>query len=226
MTSILEAHLSSSSLCFPLYNFTWYQSYKTLNPQLAPHFSILLWFVDSNHQQIESESIYRFLCLLFFWLVGLIFQSIYPQLLRILEPNLLHGWFLISIMIDSVNSDSRNTIGSRQIHEGYNNDPLFLQNSDYPTMQLFSNKLNGANLQRSSRYVKIALRTKVKLGFIDGSYTKPDPNSPNYSQWINSIVPELADAFFMLIRLVNFGMNSLNDLVRELVHYFIKFKRN
>ena len=106
-------------------------------------------------------------------------------------------------MADPASSDSST---SRFSSEGYNNDPLFLQNSDHPAMQLVNNKLTGANFQRWSRAVKIALSTKVKLGFIDGSCPAPTANSPNYNQWIkcdymvvswllNSIVPELADAF-------------------------------
>ena len=32
--------------------------------------------------------------------------------------------------------------------------------------------------------MKIALHTKVKLGFIDGACSKPSLNSPLYDQWI------------------------------------------
>ena len=73
-------------------------------------------------------------------------------------------------------------------------------------MQLVNNKLNDANFQRWSRSVKIALKTKEKVGFIDGSCPMPDPALHTYHQWIrvdnmvvswllNSIIPELADAF-------------------------------
>ena len=62
----------------------------------------------------------------------------------------------------SINQNSRQ-------NEGYNNDPLFLQASDHPGMYLTNVKLNGTNFQQWSRSVKIALRTRTKLGFIDGS---------------------------------------------------------
>jgi len=68
---------------------------------------------------------------------------------------------------------------SRQ-SEGYNNDPLFLQASDHPGMQLTGLKLNGTNFQQWSRSVKVALRTRTKLAFIDGSCKKPPPTSLNY----------------------------------------------
>ena len=120
-------------------------------------------------------------------------------------------------------SDSPDSTNSRMFSEGYNNDPLFLQNSDHPAMQLVSTKLTGTNFRRWSRAVKIALRTKVKLGFIDGSCPIPAPTSPNYSQWIkcdymvvswllNSIVPELADAFLYA--------NSARELWDELTERF------
>ena len=91
-------------------------------------------------------------------------------------------------------------------NEGYNNDPLFLQASDHPGMYLANVKLNGTNFQQWSRSVKISLRTRTKLGFIDGSCKKPLPTSLKYEQWIrcdsmvvswllNSIVPELSEAF-------------------------------
>ena len=69
-------------------------------------------------------------------------------------------------------------------NEGYNNDPLFLQASDHPGMYLANVKLNGTNFQQWSRSVKIALRTRTKLGFIDGSCKKPLATSLKYEQWI------------------------------------------
>lgn len=105
----------------------------------------------------------------------------------------------------------------------YNCDPLLLQSSDHPGLQLVNTKLNGTNFQPWSRSVRIALNTRAKLGFIDGSCTRPDPDSPNLLQWIrcdnlvvswllNSIVPELSDAFLYA--------NSAKDLWQELSDRF------
>ena len=63
-------------------------------------------------------------------------------------------------------------------YESYNSDPLYLSSSDFPGMQLVNVKLNGSNFQKWSRAVKIALKTKTKLGFIYGSCSKPEMNSP------------------------------------------------
>ena len=59
----------------------------------------------------------------------------------------------------------------------YNDDPLSLQPSDHPGLQLINLKLTGPNFQRWSKSVKIALRTKGKLGFLDGSCAQPAVNS-------------------------------------------------
>ena len=83
--------------------------------------------------------------------------------------------------------ESLDSTNSRLFSKGYNNDPLFLQNSYHPAMQLVSNKLNGT-FQHWSRAVKIALRTKVKLGFTYGSCPVPDVNSPNYSNGLSVII--------------------------------------
>jgi len=88
----------------------------------------------------------------------------------------------------------------------YNDDPLALQSYDHPGFQLINLKLNGHNFQQWSKYVRIELRTKGKLGFLDGSCPRPAVNSPQFDQWIrcdsmvlswllNSMIPELAEAF-------------------------------
>ena len=78
---------------------------------------------------------------------------------------------------NSVSNDS----GQRNYHENYNSDPLYLSSSDFPGMQLVNAKLNGSNFQKWSRAMKIALKTKTKLGFIDGSCARPTVESPYYN---------------------------------------------
>lgn len=111
----------------------------------------------------------------------------------------------------------------RRNYENYNSDPLYLSSSDFPGMQLVNVKLNGSNFQKWSRAVKIALRTKTELGFIDGSCSRPKLNSPHYNQWIrcdnmvvswllNSMVNDLAEAFLYV--------NSAMQLWEELTDRF------
>jgi len=98
---------------------------------------------------------------------------------------------------------------SRQ-SEGYNNDLLFPQASDHPSMDRTTIKVNGSNFQQWNRSMKIALHTRTKLGFIDGSCKKPESSSAIYEQWIrcdsmvvnwllNSIAHELSKAFAELL---------------------------
>ena len=70
------------------------------------------------------------------------------------------------------NSDSNSNQLQTEV-EYYNNDPLWLQSSDPLRAQLVNLKLTGPNFQKWSRSVKIALRIKGKLGFLDGSCAKP-----------------------------------------------------
>ncbi|KAL5773209.1 hypothetical protein ACOSQ2_013133 [Xanthoceras sorbifolium] len=64
--------------------------------------------------------------------------------------------------LESSNTKETNNINSR--------DPLFLHNSDHPGIALVTAPLTGKHFLTRSRFVKIALSAKLKLGFIDGSY--------------------------------------------------------
>ena len=118
-------------------------------------------------------------------------------------------------MSSDLNDSGSGSSGPNRTYEVYNNDPLYLPSSYFPGTQLFNAKLNGANFQKWSRAVKIALKTKTKLGFIDGSCAKPGANSQLYDQWIicdnmvvcwllNSMIIELAEALLYV--------NSANQL--------------
>uniref|UniRef100_A0A7C9D2G2 Retrotransposon Copia-like N-terminal domain-containing protein n=1 Tax=Opuntia streptacantha TaxID=393608 RepID=A0A7C9D2G2_OPUST len=107
--------------------------------------------------------------------------------------------------------------------EIYNNDPLYLQSSDHPGAQIVAVKLTGPNFMKWSRTVKIALRTKGKLGFIDGSCPKPGQDTSKLAQWIkcdsmvvswllNSMVPDLSEAFLYV--------NTAQELWDELSERF------
>lgn len=85
-------------------------------------------------------------------------------------------------------------------------DPISLQNSDHPGMNLISSVLTGNNYMTWSRSIKIALGSKKKLGFIDGRCKKPREDEANYDQWLkadcmvrswilNSIAKDIVEAF-------------------------------
>ena len=62
-------------------------------------------------------------------------------------------------------------------------DPLFLHPSDHPGQSLVADMFGGDDFENWRRSVTIALSAKQKLPFIDGSYPKPDSNSPLLPYW-------------------------------------------
>ncbi|KAK4397721.1 Retrovirus-related Pol polyprotein from transposon RE1 [Sesamum angolense] len=64
--------------------------------------------------------------------------------------------------------------------------PEFLQlhRGDHPGMILVSTPFDGNDFLAWRRSVVIALRAKMKLGFIDGRYIMPDKTSETYDTWV------------------------------------------
>ncbi|KAM7527350.1 hypothetical protein LguiB_030760 [Lonicera macranthoides] len=86
-------------------------------------------------------------------------------------------------------------------------DPYFLHHSDNPGLVLVSKTLNGDNYSGWKRAMTLALNSKNKLGFIDGSITVPnkETNPDTHSSWsrcndmvhswlLNTLDPEIADS--------------------------------
>ncbi|KAL0393131.1 UNVERIFIED_CONTAM: hypothetical protein Sradi_2535900 [Sesamum radiatum] len=63
-------------------------------------------------------------------------------------------------------------------------DYLQLHGGDHPGMVLVSAPFDGTNFLAWRRSVIIALRAKMKLGFIDGRYAMPEKTSDIYETWI------------------------------------------
>ncbi|XP_074293721.1 uncharacterized protein LOC141620861 [Silene latifolia] len=85
-------------------------------------------------------------------------------------------------------------------------DPLFLSNSDYPSMKLVNSLFNGNNFLNWSRGVVMALGTKNKQGFLDGSTAMPGLTSSTFQKWfradhmvrcwiLNALAPEIKQGF-------------------------------
>jgi hypothetical protein len=47
--------------------------------------------------------------------------------------------------------------------------------------------LKGENYRTWSRSMKMALRAKLKLGFVDGTITKPGKKTTDYTYWREQI---------------------------------------
>lgn len=61
--------------------------------------------------------------------------------------------------------------------------PFFLHSSDAPGMMLVHSPFTGQGFARWRRGFLIALSTKNKLGFIDGSISEPKISSESYKPW-------------------------------------------
>ena len=86
-------------------------------------------------------------------------------------------------------------------------DPYFLHPSDNPGLILISKTLNGDNYSGWKRAMTLALNSKNKLGFIDGSIKAPTKTADleGYSKWsrcndmvhswiLNTLDPEILDS--------------------------------
>lgn len=64
------------------------------------------------------------------------------------------------------------------------NHPYYLHPSDSPGMQITTVVLNENNYNQRQRSMQIALSSKLKLGFVDGSYTKPAASTQLLVYWL------------------------------------------
>lgn len=81
-------------------------------------------------------------------------------------------------------SQDRRTGGNLANNFGMANvDPMSLLNSDHPRTQLIVTQFNGNNFLSWSCGVKLALGAKNKLGFIEGTISKPLIDSDEYEYW-------------------------------------------
>ena len=108
---------------------------------------------------------------------------------------------------------------SETLHE----DPFLLSGADHPGLQLTNKLFDGENFPGWSRFARMALGARLKLGFIDGSCSKPDASSINLQKWLrcdymvrcwflNSIVPTIAESLMYV--------SSAKELWSELAERF------
>ncbi|KAL2230382.1 UNVERIFIED_CONTAM: hypothetical protein Sindi_1632600 [Sesamum indicum] len=75
-----------------------------------------------------------------------------------------------NIPVVGMNYGSKSTIGRNQL-------------ADHSNLVMISAPFNGANWLTWSRSIRIALEGKDKLGFIDGSFVRPNEGSTDLKQW-------------------------------------------
>lgn len=62
--------------------------------------------------------------------------------------------------------------------------PYYVHPSDSPGMQVITVMLTESNYNQWHRSMEITLSSKLKLGFVDGTYVKPVASSPLLFHWI------------------------------------------
>ncbi|KAL0404400.1 UNVERIFIED_CONTAM: Retrovirus-related Pol polyprotein from transposon RE2 [Sesamum radiatum] len=72
---------------------------------------------------------------------------------------------------------------STEAVDQYEKDVLFIHPSKHSNFALTSSSLDGTNVLAWQRAVYVSLGTKMKLGFIDGTFPRPVLGSANFEQW-------------------------------------------
>lgn len=86
--------------------------------------------------------------------------------------------------------------------------PLYLSSSDHPNMSIGNIMFNRSNYLAWSRSIKIGVGAKLKLGFIDGSLQRPNPNSTNLLHWIQ--YDNMVRSWLLSLMQNDFTQNYLN----------------
>ena len=116
-----------------------------------------------------------------------------------------------SAMLGSSSSVSNTSI---DVHH-----PYYLHPSDNPGMQITNVVLGELNYNQWSRSMEIALSSKLKLGFVDGSYLQPSATSPLLVHWCrcnNMVTSWILNSVFVDIRNSVVYMKSARDIWTDL----------
>ncbi|GAU47119.1 hypothetical protein TSUD_98960 [Trifolium subterraneum] len=127
--------------------------------------------------------------------------------------------------VDSVASVNGGSSSSNH-HKGYQNDtlnPYFLHSNENPSLVLVQTPLSGSNYHQWSRAMVMALRSKNKLHFINGSFPRPmdedldslawDRCNTMIMSWLNNAVaPEISQSIIW--------MDSASEIWQDLKERF------
>ncbi|XP_074303586.1 uncharacterized protein LOC141638035 [Silene latifolia] len=102
------------------------------------------------------------------------------------------------------------------------NDPLYLSQSDQPSLKLTSAEFDGSDFLSWKREAYLALISKNKEGFIDGTFRRPPSTHDSYHQWIRCdlLVMKCLEVYQLRKELVETSQANT-----PLVEYYNKLKR-
>lgn len=114
------------------------------------------------------------------------------------------------------------------------NSPYYMMHNENPGAVLVSEKLNGENYHQWSRAMIVALSTKNKEQFVDGTLPKPSVDDPNYKIWCrcnklvfswlrHSLQPEIKQTILWMENahevLKDLKRNTIRDTYSEFRNY-------
>ncbi|KAL0339088.1 UNVERIFIED_CONTAM: Retrovirus-related Pol polyprotein from transposon TNT 1-94 [Sesamum angustifolium] len=85
--------------------------------------------------------------------------------------------------MDEANTSAAEAQRSAETTIQYERDVLFIHPSEHSNLALTTSPLDGTNFLAWQRAVYVSLGTKMKLGFIDGSFPRPGIGSINFESW-------------------------------------------
>ena len=132
---------------------------------------------------------------------------------------------------DSTNntqSQTENSIPSSStvMADEFTNNPFFLPANENPGHILTSQPLTGPeNYMSWARLVFLALSSKNKFGFVNGSIPEPNPSSPLFNSWSRcntTVLSWLRNSLSMELKASVIYINTVKDLWIDLKDRFLK----
>lgn len=104
-------------------------------------------------------------------------------------------------------------------------DPFSMHPNDNPYLSIVSPSLNNTNFHSWSRAIKISLRSKNKLGFINGTLIRPNPTNSKYLAWDrcnNMVMASLTNSIEKMVFESVLWMDFTKDIWEELHEQYHK----
>ncbi|KAL0309706.1 UNVERIFIED_CONTAM: Retrovirus-related Pol polyprotein from transposon TNT 1-94 [Sesamum radiatum] len=137
--------------------------------------------------------------------------------------------------MDETNTSAAEAQRSAETTIQYERDVLFVHPSEHSNLALTTSPLDGTNFLAWQRVVYVSLGTKMKLGFIDGSFPRPAIGSINFESWRrvdlmvtswiwNSMSKDIVESFMFCATREIYGSQYKHDTVGVMDLWFTSCK--
>ncbi|XP_061351940.1 uncharacterized protein LOC133296911, partial [Gastrolobium bilobum] len=86
-------------------------------------------------------------------------------------------------MEDAASAPTQRAVPNQNTTPAPESNPYYLHPNESPLLVLVSPSMNGKNFHTWQRSMRMALLSKNKLGFVNGTIKKPDDDSPLFGSW-------------------------------------------